>query len=310
MFRPETWDEYIGQHHIIDNLKVFLKSAKKQNKVVDHIFLYGPSGYGKTSLAYLLSKQLKTNIRILNGPNLQKSSDIISILTSIKEKDIVFIDEIHAVNKEVLEIIYPVLEENKLNIIIGKDYNSKVVNIDLPKFTLISATTEINKIPIPLLNRFSINFTLSEYSIDDMSKIVELYCNKLNLKLDRDTYLYISSYCRQTPRIAINLIKRIHDHIVVENPKKVDIKYIDQVFKKLGVFKLGLTSTEIKYLEMISKNKRMGLENIAHILNTTPVIISNNIEPFLIRQNLIIRTFQGREITLKGSEYIKKVKCW
>ncbi|AGJ90746.1 Holliday junction branch migration DNA helicase RuvB [Mycoplasma putrefaciens] len=310
MFRPETWDEYIGQDHIISNLKIFLASAKKQNKVVDHIFLYGPSGYGKTSLAFLLSKQLKTQIRILNGPSLQKSSDIISVLTSIKEKDIIFIDEIHAVNKEILEIIYPTLEENKLNIIIGKDYNSKVVNIELPKFTMIVATTEINKIPIPLLNRFPISFTLEEYDLKDMSKIVELYCKKLNLKLEECLYSYIANHCRQTPRIAINLIKRINDHIVVDNPKTIDINYIDNVFNKLGIFKLGLTVTEIKYLKIISKNKVMGLENISHLLNTTPMIISNNIEPFLIRQNLIIRTFKGREITLKGYEYIKDVECF
>ncbi|AOQ22140.1 Holliday junction branch migration DNA helicase RuvB [Mycoplasma capricolum] len=305
MFRPEKWEEYIGQNNILDNLKVFIKSAKKQNKVVDHIFIYGPSGYGKTSLAYLLSKQLKTNIRILNGPNLQKASDIISILTSIKEKDILFIDETHAVNKEILEIIYPVLEENKLNIIIGKDYNSKVVNIDLPKFTIVCATTEINKMPIPLLNRFPINFTMQEYNLEDMSKIVELYCNKFQIKLDQDIYLYLASFCRKTPRIAINLIKRIKDHIICDNPKKIDIHYIKKVLEKLEIYELGLTVTEINYLKTIAKNKRIRLDNIAHLLNITPLIIANNIEPFLIRESLIIRTIKGREITYKGLKYIE-----
>ncbi|WP_051132519.1 Holliday junction branch migration DNA helicase RuvB [Spiroplasma diminutum] len=305
MFRPSCLKEFIGQEKVIENLNVFIQSAKKRNKSLDHILIHGPSGLGKTSLAYLVSKIMNKKIYILNGPSLQKPSDIISPLTSIKENEILFIDEIHAVSKEVFEVLYPVLEDNKLNIIVGKEYNSKVVNIKIPNFTLIGATTEVNKLTDPFKNRFPIWFHFQHYREIEIGKILEINCQKLDISLNQEIINYISKFCQNTPRIAINLLKRIYDYLVILENKIIDIKLIKEIFYKLEIYKYGLTSQEINYLKLLYENSYLGLETIQQVLGLQQQIIIKNIEPILIRNFLIEKTIKGRKITKRGIELLE-----
>ena len=244
---------------------------------------------GKTSLAYLLSHILGTKLHYLNGPNLQKPSDLVSVLSFIKEKEILFIDEIHAVSKEILEILYPVLEDNGLNVIIGKDYNSKIVNLKLPNFTMIGATTEINKIPLPFLNRFPIRLELEPYSLIELQKIILNNANHLNLHLTEKAAVLIASYARETPRIGINLLKRIDDFRIVKNYPTITPSLLLKIFQQMQLHPLGLN-------------------NLAQFLNLSPEHILNFTEPLLLKHELILRTAKGRKLTKKGFEYLEKIK--
>ncbi|AHB36400.1 Holliday junction branch migration DNA helicase RuvB [Spiroplasma apis] len=304
-FRPESFSEYIGQKNIIENLKVCLESARIRGKCVDHIFLSGGSGVGKTSLAYLISKILKQKIYILNGPSLQKASDIISPLTALKNNEIIFIDEVHSASKEVFEILYPALEDRKLSIIIGKEYNSKIVNIKLPEFTLICATTEINKIIQPFVNRFPINFTFDNYTNEDISQIIKINVQKMNFNIDDEIANFISGFCKLNPRVAINLLKRINDYVVIEKPLSINIEFIKDTFKKMNLFKYGLTSLEIDYLIILWKNGCLGIESIQQIINMSQQLIITLIEPNLLKNNLIIKTARGRKLTSKGVSFLE-----
>ncbi|WP_203352894.1 Holliday junction branch migration DNA helicase RuvB [Spiroplasma sp. BIUS-1] len=305
IFRPKCLEEFIGQENVISNLNVFVQSAKKRNKSLDHILIYGSSGLGKTSLGYLVSNIMNKKIYILNGPSLQKPSDIISPLTSLKENEILFIDEVHSVSKEVFEVLYPVLEDNKLNIIVGKEYNSKVVNIKIPNFTLIGATTEINKLSVPFVNRFPISFHFQHYSEKEIAKILKINCEKLNIKLNDEILEYISKYCQNTPRVAINLLKRIYDYLIVLEHDQININSIKQIFNKLEIFELGLNSQEVNYLKLLQEHNHLGIETIQQVLGLQQQIIIKNIEPILIRNFLIEKTIKGRKITVKGKEWLK-----
>ncbi|AOG60547.1 Holliday junction DNA helicase RuvB [Spiroplasma helicoides] len=306
--RPSSFDNYIGQSNIIKNLKIYIKSCIKRKSVLDHLLFYGPSGLGKTSLAYLISLEMNKKIYVLNGTSLQKPSDIISPLTTLKEGEILFIDEIHAISREVFEVLYPVLEDNNLSIIIGKDYNSKVVNINLPKFTLIGATTELNKLTNPFINRFPINFYFQGYSNEEIAKIIEINAPRLNLELNKNVLSFIAIHCKNNPRIAINVLKRLNDYIVIENPKIIDIEYICKVLKSLNIYKYGITAQDIFYLKILKENKIIGLESIKQIMNTQTSTIINNIEPNLLFNNLIVKTNKGRSITKKGEDFLNEIK--
>ncbi|ATZ21670.1 Holliday junction branch migration DNA helicase RuvB [Mesoplasma tabanidae] len=307
-FRPSKWSEYIGQEKVIKNLKICIESAIKQDKVLDPIIFSGPSGMGKTSLAYLLSKVLKTKIHIVNGPSLQKPSDLISVLTSIKERQILFIDEIHSVSKDIMEILYPVLEENKLSIIIGKEYNSKIVNIKLPNFTIITATTEINRLPFPFLNRFPIQFELERYNQDDLTKIIINTFNKLDQKILIDDAKIIAKYSRLVPRVAINLVKRIYDFLITEKIKDLSGDNLIWVFKQMGLYEYGLNEKDLDYLLTLSENNILSLDSLAQIINVPNQTILNNMEPIFLKERLIVKTGRGRQITIKGKQYLEKNK--
>ncbi|WP_342259241.1 Holliday junction branch migration DNA helicase RuvB [Spiroplasma endosymbiont of Dioctria linearis] len=306
VFRPNSLKEFIGQTNIINNLNIFVKSAQKRNKNLDHILIHGSSGLGKTSLAYLVSKIINKKIYILNGQSLQKPSDIIFPLTSLKENEILFIDEIHSVSKEVFEILYPVLEDNKLNIIVGKEYNSKVVNIKVANFTLVGATTEINKLAEPFKNRFPILFHFQHYSENEIADIIQLNCKKLEIDLNKEVINYISKFCQNTPRVAINLLKRIYDYIITLDLKNIDIKIIKSIFLKLEIYKFGLTNQEISYLKLLYKHSVLGIETIQQVMGLQQQIIIKLIEPILIRNFLVEKTFKGKKITDKAIEWLEK----
>ncbi|AVN63801.1 Holliday junction branch migration DNA helicase RuvB [Mesoplasma florum] len=307
-FRPSKWSEYIGQEKAIKNLKICIESSIKQNKVLDPIIFSGPSGMGKTSLAYLLSKILKTKIHIVNGPSLQRPSDLISVLTSIKENQILFIDEVHSVSKDIMEVLYPVLEENKLSIIIGKEYNSKIVNIKLPNFTIITATTEINKLPFPFLNRFLIQFELEGYNHDDLTKIIINTFNKLEYKIEIEQAKIIAKFSRLVPRVAINLVKRIYDFLITEKIKDLSEKNLIWVFKQMGLYEYGLNEKDLDYLFTLLENNTLSLDSLAQIINVPNQTILNNMEPIFLKERLIIKTGRGRQLTNKGKIYLEKNK--
>lgn len=259
---------------------------------------------GKTSLAYIIAAELNKKIYVLNGTLLQKPSDIIAPLTTIKTGEILFIDEVHAVSKEVLEVLYPVLEDNKINLIIGKNYNSKIININLSEFTLIVATTEINKLTTPFINRFSINFIFENYTNNEIALIIKNNAEKMNLNLNENICNFIAQHCKNNPRIAINILKRIYDYIIIENPVNINIEYIKNVLRKLNIFKFGLTSQDLVYLKILSKHKYLGIESIKQLMNLQVSYISNNIESNLLNNGLIIKTGKGRKITEFGKKII------
>jgi Holliday junction DNA helicase RuvB len=305
MQRPAKFGEYIGQQNVINNLKVYIASAAKQNKVLDHIIVYGPSGTGKTSLANLIAKEMNKKIIILNGPSLQKPSDIISPLTTLKQNEFIFIDEVHAVSKEVLEVIYPVLENNELSVILGKDYNSKIVNIKLQPFTMICATTEINKLPFPFINRFSINFQLQPYTLQEIETIISNYAAKINFTMSKEVAKFISLFTKHNPRIALNILKRIHDYVVIENPEKIDEPYVQSILSKMQIYQYGISQGDVRYLKALDESGVLGLDSMAQILDLSQTIIMSTIEPSLIKNGLIKKTFRGRIITDKGKKFLE-----
>ncbi|WP_342269409.1 Holliday junction branch migration DNA helicase RuvB [Spiroplasma endosymbiont of Aspidapion aeneum] len=302
--RPTNFSEFIGQEQTKKNLDIFIKSSIKQKKALDHIMIHGPSGLGKTSLAHIVGKQLNKKLFYLNGTSLQKPSDIISPLTKIKENEIIFIDEIHAINRDVIETLYPVLEDNFLSIIIGKDYNSKAINIKIPKFTLIGATTEINKIPEPFLNRFPIIFYLTNYTNDEIEKIVKNSCKKIAMNIEDEAILKISTYCKQNPRIANNLIQRVYDFYIMKDLNIIAKKDINNILYELGIFKYGLSTIELDYLKILENKKSISINTISQILNIPTKTLEINVEPILIKLNFIEKSTIGRKITSAGIEYI------
>ncbi|AUF83569.1 Holliday junction branch migration DNA helicase RuvB [Mesoplasma syrphidae] len=306
-FRPNSWNEFLGQSQIISNLKIYVESARQQNKTLDHLLIHGSSGMGKTSLAFLISKVMKSKLHILNGPSIQKPSDLIAVLSALKPSDILFIDEVHAISKEILEILYPVLEDNKMNLVIGKDYNSKIINVSLPEFTIICATTEIYKLSYPLLNRFPIHFQIMDYSLSEMSQIIKNASNRIDLQLSTSSCEFIASYCRNTPRIAINLVNRIKDYIITKHVNCTNIVSLKTIFKQMGIYSQGLTNNDVEYLKILKEHKTLGIESLAQILDAPIATIIQNIEPVLIREQFVLRTLRGRMITDKGLKYLSEI---
>ncbi|ASP28276.1 Holliday junction DNA helicase RuvB [Spiroplasma corruscae] len=303
--RPKSFDEYIGQKNVVENLKIFIESAKKRCVSLDHIILNGNSGLGKTSLAYLIASTMNKKIFVLNGTSLQKPSDIISPLTSIKEGEFLFIDEVHACSKEVFEVLYPVLEDNRINVIIGKEYNSKIINVKINSFTLIVATTEINKLALPFINRFPINLNFKEYNANEIEKILNINANKMQMQLTDSNYKLLATYCKNNPRVAINLLKRIYDYLTMNNDQKINNDKLLEILKKLEIYKYGISQQEIDYLIILQRYNTLGLENISHLLSISQQLIITSIEPILYKNNLINKTPKGRIITQKGIEYLK-----
>ncbi|PPE04462.1 Holliday junction DNA helicase RuvB [Entomoplasma ellychniae] len=305
-FRPEKWEDFLGQSYIINSLKIYTQASVTNKKSLDNILISGPSGMGKTSLAYLIAKVLKVKIHIINGPNLAKPSDLISIITAIKENEVLFIDEIHSVSKEILEVLYPVIEDSKISIIIGKDYNSKIVDIKLPNFTIVCATTQVDRLAHPFINRFAIYFQLSDYTKQELSQIVKMTAEKLNIDISYESQLIIANHCRNTPRIIINLIKRINDYYTTNQINDFSPKSIYYVFRQMQIYEFGLYEKDFEYLKKLKEHKCLGVDYIGQMINVPSATIINNIEPILIKEKLITRTIKGRILTNKGIEYLNK----
>ena len=255
--RPKTLDEYIGQDKIKENMKVYIEAAKKRGEPLDHVLLYGPPGLGKTTLSNIISNEMNSNIKITSGPAIEKPGDLAALLTNLSEFDVLFIDEIHRLSKSVEEILYPALEDYTLDIIIGKGPSARSIRLDLPKFTLIGATTKAGSLTTPLRDRFGIVHRLELYSVDDLAKIVKRSAGILDVQIDEKAAIEIARRSRGTPRIANRLLKRVRDYAAVLGDGNIDLKITKLALNKLEIDELGLD--EKKQYEVMSKFGRIKL---------------------------------------------------
>ncbi|HZZ99677.1 MAG TPA: Holliday junction branch migration DNA helicase RuvB [Candidatus Paceibacterota bacterium] len=305
--RPKTFDEYVGQEKIKANLRVMLGAAQKRNEPVEHMLLHGPSGLGKTTLSYLIAKELGANIKITSGTALEKAGDVGSILTGLQDGDVLFIDEVHRLNKNIEEVIYPAMENFKLDIVIGKGNAAKTLQIDLPRFTLIAATTKISLLSAPFRSRFGVSFRLEFYNDKEISSIIERSAKLLGVSLDKEAVAQIAAASRYTPRIANRLLKRVRDFAQVHGQENISSDTAGQCLKMLEVDHKGLEDTDRTILKTIAEKFSggpVGLKTIAAAISEEEATIEDVYEPYLMRLGFIARTPKGRVLTSAGYEHL------
>ena len=297
--RPASLDEYIGQDKVKENMKIYIEAAKKRGEPLDHCLFYGPPGLGKTTISTIIANEMHSNIKITSGPAIEKPGDLAAILTSLSEYDVLFIDEIHRLSKSVEEILYPALEDFTLDIVIGKGTSSKSIRLDLPKFTLIGATTKAGSLTTPLRDRFGIIHRLELYSIEDLSTIVKRSSKILNIEIEKEAAVEIARRSRGTPRIANRLLKRVRDYAMVLGNGKIDLKIAKHALNKLEIDELGLDEIDRKLLEsMIIQygGRPVGIEALAVTIGEEVDTIEDVYEPYLIQIGFIARTLRGRMV--------------
>ena len=297
--RPASLDEYIGQDKVKENMKIYIEAAKKRGEPLDHCLFYGPPGLGKTTISTIIANEMHSNIKITSGPAIEKPGDLAAILTSLSEYDVLFIDEIHRLSKSVEEILYPALEDFTLDIVIGKGPSSKSIRLDLPKFTLIGATTKAGSLTTPLRDRFGIIHRLELYSIEDLSTIVKRSSKILNIEIEKEAAVEIARRSRGTPRIANRLLKRVRDYAMVLGNGKIDLKIAKHALNKLEIDELGLDEIDRKLLEsMIIQygGRPVGIEALAVTIGEEVDTIEDVYVPYLIQIGFIARTLRGRMV--------------
>ena len=295
--RPKTLDEYIGQTKVKENMKIYIEAAKKRGEPLDHVLLYGPPGLGKTTLSNIISNEMNSNIKITSGPAIEKPGDLAALLTNLSEFDVLFIDEIHRLNKSVEEILYPALEDYTLDIIIGKGPSARSIRLDLPKFTLIGATTKAGSLTTPLRDRFGIVERLELYEPEDLQKIVKRSAGILNVEIDDTASMEIAKRSRGTPRIANRILKRVRDYAAVLGDGKVDLNMAKIALNKLEIDDLGLDQTDRNILLTIIQKYAggpVGIETLAATTGEEIETIEDVYEPFLMQIGFIARTPRGR----------------
>ena len=295
--RPKTLDEYIGQTKVKENLRVYIEAAKKRGEPLDHVLLYGPPGLGKTTLSNIISNEMNSNIKITSGPAIEKPGDLAALLTNLSEFDVLFIDEIHRLNKSVEEILYPALEDYTLDIIIGKGPSARSIRLDLPKFTLIGATTKAGSLTTPLRDRFGIVERLELYEPEDLQKIVKRSAGILNVNIDDKASMEIAKRSRGTPRIANRILKRVRDYALVLGNGDVDLEMAKIALNKLEIDDLGLDQTDRNILLTIINKYAggpVGIEALAATTGEEIETIEDVYEPFLMQIGFIARTPRGR----------------
>ncbi len=302
--RPLSFAEFIGQKPLCDNLKVFVKAAKARRDSMDHVLLFGPPGLGKTTLAQIIAKELGVGFRATSGPVIAKAGDLAAIVTNLEPNDVLFIDEIHRLSPAVEEILYPAMEDRKLDLIIGEGPSARSVQIDLVPFTLIGATTRSGLLTNPLRDRFGIPLRLEFYTPDELAYIVARTAGLLQMDLSSDGAMEIAKRARGTPRIAGRLTRRVRDF---SDGRKIDRKDVDEALRRLDVDASGLDSMDRRYLSCIAENYGggpVGVETLSAFLSEQRDMVEDVIEPYLIQRGLVQRTPRGRALSVKGFEYL------
>lgn len=305
--RPKFLDDFIGQSSLKENLGVFIKAAQSRSEAMDHTLLFGPPGLGKTTLAQIIAKELGVGFRATSGPVIAKAGDLAAILTNLEENDVLFIDEIHRLNPAVEEILYPAMEDFKLDIIIGEGPAARSVQIELPQFTLVGATTRSGLLTTPLRDRFGIPLRLEFYTPEELTNIVERSASLLDFDLSEEGALEIARRSRGTPRIAGRLTRRVRDFADVLGTGRIDESAADKALMKLDVDKQGLDLMDRRYLTCIADNYGggpVGVDTLSAALSEQRDMIEDVIEPYLMQQGLVQRTPRGRTISAKGYKHI------
>ncbi|OGI25043.1 MAG: Holliday junction DNA helicase RuvB [Candidatus Moranbacteria bacterium RBG_13_45_13] len=298
--RPQNFSEYVGQEKTKRNLNILIKAAKKRKEPIEHVLLYGPAGLGKTTLAHIIANEMASNIRATSGPAIEKVGDLGSILTNLNDGDILFIDEIHRLNKLIEEVLYPAMEDFKLDIIIGKGPSAKTLQLDLPRFTLIGATTRLGSISSPLRNRFGVIHRLDFYENEDIEKIIHRSSKILEIPIDSVSAKTISKSSRRTPRVANRLLKRVRDFTQVENKEQITEELSREALSNLEIDHLGLEPTDRQILTTIIEKFSggpVGIQTLATATMEEVETIEDVYEPFLIQIGFLARTPRGRVAT-------------
>lgn len=305
--RPRSLSEYIGQNKVKQNLHVFIEAAKKRHEPLDHVLLYGPPGLGKTTLATIVAEEMGVSIKVTSGPAIDKPGELAAILSQLSENDVLFIDEIHRLNKQVEEVLYPAMEDYAIDIVIGKGEQAKSIRLDLPKFTLIGATTRAGMLSAPLRDRFGVVNRLEFYNVGDLMAIIIRSANVLGIKIDDEGALEIAKRSRGTPRLANRLLKRVRDFAEVEHEGQIDYNVAKGALDKLDVDSFGLDDTDRNLLQTIILNFKggpVGLEVLSAAIGEDSGTIEDVYEPFLIKNGLISRTPRGRVVTEKAYKHL------
>ncbi|WP_121053786.1 Holliday junction branch migration DNA helicase RuvB [Helicobacter pylori] len=305
--RPDLWEDFIGQEKIKSNLQISICAAKKRQESLDHMLFFGPPGLGKTSISHIIAKEMETNIKITAAPMIEKSGDLAAILTNLQAKDILFIDEIHRLSPAIEEVLYPAMEDFRLDIIIGSGPAAQTIKIDLPPFTLIGATTRAGMLSNPLRDRFGMSFRMQFYSPSELALIIKKAAVKLNQDIKEESADEIAKRSRGTPRIALRLLKRVRDFALVKNSSLMDLNITLHALNELGVNELGFDEADLAYLSLLAnaQGKPVGLNTIAASMREDEGTIEDVIEPFLLANGYLERTAKGRIATLKTHALLK-----
>ena len=305
--RPKTLDDYCGQERIRENLRVLIQAARTRNEPLDHVIFSGPPGLGKTTLAGVVANEMGAKLHTTSGPAIERTGDLAAILTNLEEGDILFVDEIHRLNHQVEEVLYPAMEDFFLDIVIGKGPAARSIRLDMPRFTLVGATTRTGLLTGPLRDRFGISYRLDYYSIEELARIVERSARILDVEIDAQGAAEIASRSRGTPRLANRLLKRVRDYAQVKAEGRITWEVASEALTFFEIDEMGLDWMDVKILTALTKTFRgrpVGLTTIASAVGEDPSSLEDVYEPYLLQSGLIIRTPQGRQATQLAFEHL------